>query len=117
MSKEKQESKKAITNPSTSQSAESISANVQEVTILNKNNEWETINFASDEMLETIQIEDSTVEAIGFVDEIDGPKIVGKVQHYALLKFFLNNNSRHRIQMMAWNEEAERVKHHLQPNR
>lgn len=104
-------------NPSTSQSAESIPASAQKVTVPNKNNKSEIINFASDEMLETIQVEDSTVEIVGFVDEIDGPKNVGKEEMYTLLKFLLNNNSRHRIQVVAWNEEVERVKHHLQPNR
>lgn len=35
--------------------------NKQEVSILNKNDDLETICFASDEMLESIQLEDSTV--------------------------------------------------------
>lgn len=35
--------------------------NKQDVSILNKNDEMEIINFASDEMLESIQLEDSTV--------------------------------------------------------
>lgn len=51
------------------------------------------------------------------MDEIEGPKIVGKTQHYTLLKFMLNNNSRHRIQVVVWNEQVDRIKHHLQPNR
>ncbi|XP_071582104.1 uncharacterized protein [Temnothorax nylanderi] len=89
----------------------------QEFTVLNKNNEEETVTFASDEMLESIQMEDSTVEIIGFVDEIDGPKIVGKTQHYRLLKFVLNNNSQHRVQIVAWNDEIDRIKNFLQPNR
>jgi len=50
---------------------------------------------------------------IGFLDEIEGPKIVGKAQHYTLLKFMLNNNSRHRIQIVAWNNEIERIQHHI----
>jgi len=54
---------------------------------------------------------------IGFLDEIEGPKIVGKAQHYTLLKFMLNNNSRHRIQIVAWNNEIERIQHHIQPNK
>jgi len=33
----------------------------QEISFLNKNDELETIYFASDEMLESIQLEDSTV--------------------------------------------------------
>lgn len=33
----------------------------QELSILNKNNETEIIHFSSDEELESIQIEDSTV--------------------------------------------------------
>lgn len=32
-------------------------------------------------------------EIIGFVDEIEGPKLVGKAQCHKLLKFMLNNNS------------------------
>jgi len=51
------------------------------------------------------------------VDEIDGPKIVGKTQQYRLLKFIINNNSRHRIQVVAWNNEIDRVGFHLKPNR
>lgn len=56
-------------------------------------------------------------EIIGYVDEIDGPKIVGKAQQYKLLKFMVNNNSRHRIQVVAWNNEIERIQFHLKPNR
>jgi len=56
-------------------------------------------------------------EIVGFIDEIEGPKIVGKTQQYRLLKFILNNNSRHRIQVVAWNAEIDRIKHHIQPNR
>lgn len=55
-------------------------------------------------------------ELIGYVDEIDGPKIVGKNQNYRLLKFILNNNSKHRIQVVAWNKEIEKVEFHLKPN-
>jgi len=55
-------------------------------------------------------------EIIGYVDEIDGPKIVGKAQQYRLLKFMVNNNSRHRIQVVAWNNEIERIQFHLKPN-
>ncbi|XP_029167920.1 uncharacterized protein LOC114943513 [Nylanderia fulva] len=68
-------------------------------------------------MLESIQFEDSTVEIVGFIDEIDGPKIVGKSQHYRLLKFLVNNNSKHRIQVVAWNEEIDRINFYIQPNR
>ncbi|XP_071642147.1 uncharacterized protein [Temnothorax longispinosus] len=92
------------------------SSNKQEISILNRNNEMESISFASDEMLETIQLEDSTVEIVGFIDEIDGPKLVGKAQNYQLLKFILNNNSCHRIQVVVWNKEIERIKHHIKPN-
>lgn len=56
-------------------------------------------------------------EIIGFVDEIEGPKIVGKTQNYKLLKFILNNNQHHRVQIVAWNDEIERVEFHLKPNR
>jgi len=42
---------------------------------------------------------------------------VGKAQHYRLLKFILNNNSKHRVQVVAWNAEIERIEFHLQPNR
>ncbi|XP_071642074.1 uncharacterized protein [Temnothorax longispinosus] len=92
------------------------SSNKQEVSILNRNNEIELISFASDEMLETIQLEDSTVEIVGFIDEIDGPKLLDKAQNYQLLKFIVNNNSRHRIQVVVQNKEIERIKHHIKPN-
>lgn len=42
--------------------------------------------------------------------------MVGTSQRYRLLKFILNNNSRHRIQVVAWNKEIERIEH-LKPNR
>jgi hypothetical protein len=29
----------------------------------------------------------------------------------------LNNNSNHRVQVVAWNAEVDRVKQHVQPNR
>jgi len=29
----------------------------------------------------------------------------------------MNNNSRHRVQVVVWNAEVDRVKHHVQPNR
>jgi len=45
------------------------------------------------------------MEIVGFIDEIEGPMIVGKTRQYRLLKFILNNNSRHRIQVVAWNAE------------
>jgi len=48
-------------------------------------------------------------EIVGFIDEIEGPKIVGKTQQYRLLKFILNNNSRHRIQVVAWNAEIVHI--------
>lgn len=55
-------------------------------------------------------------EIIGFVDEIEGPKLVGKAQCHKLLKFMLNNNSQHRVQVVAWNKEIERIAFHLKPN-
>lgn len=57
------------------------------------------------------------VEIVGFINEIEGPKIVGKTQHYQLLKFLVNNNSQHRVQVVVWNAEIDRIKHHVQPNR
>jgi len=32
------------------------------------------------------------------------------------LKFIVNNNSRHRVQVVVWNAEVDRVKYHVQPN-
>ncbi|XP_072760985.1 uncharacterized protein [Anoplolepis gracilipes] len=93
------------------------SNNRQDIMVTNKNDEMEMISFATDEMLKSVQLEDSTVEVIGFIDEIDGPKIVGKAQNYRLLKFILNNNSRHRIQVVVWNTEIERIQFHIKPNR
>ncbi|XP_072766281.1 uncharacterized protein [Anoplolepis gracilipes] len=93
------------------------SNNRQDIMVTNKNDEMEMISFATDEMLESVQLEDSTVEVIGFIDEIDGPKIVGKAQNYRLLKFILNNNCRHRIQVVVWNIEIERIQFHIKPNR
>lgn len=56
-------------------------------------------------------------EIVGFIDEIEGSKIVDKAQHYQLLKFMVNNNSQHRVQVVVWNAEIDRIKHHIQSNR
>ncbi|XP_029159109.1 uncharacterized protein LOC114931302 [Nylanderia fulva] len=71
-----------------------VEVNRQEITFLNQNDVLETIYLASDEMLESIQFEDSTI-----------------------VKILVNNNSKHRIQVVAWNEEIDRINFYIQPNR
>jgi len=40
-------------------------------------------------------------EIVGFINEIEDPNIVGKTQHYQLLKFLVNNNNQHRVQVVV----------------
>jgi len=65
-------------------------------------------------MLELVQMK--IFRKIGFIDEIDDLKITNKAQHYRLLKFILNNNSKYRVQVVAWNAKIERIEFHLQSN-
>ncbi|XP_026829641.1 uncharacterized protein LOC113562967 [Ooceraea biroi] len=73
--------------------------------------------FTSNEILDNIQIFDSTVEVIGFVDGIESPRIVGSNQQFKIFKFYLNNGSRRRIQIVAWNEEIETILPYVIPNK
>lgn len=55
-------------------------------------------------------------EIIGYIDGIESPRIVGNKQQYQVLKFYLNNGSGRKIQVIAWNEDIDDILHHLQPN-
>lgn len=45
---------------------------------------------------------------IGFIDEIKDLEAVGQ-NNRKVLRFFFNNNSGTRVQVVAWNEEAVRI--------
>ncbi|XP_011696214.1 PREDICTED: uncharacterized protein LOC105454933 [Wasmannia auropunctata] len=91
---------------------------MSQVSIFNENNEKITISFTSDEELENMQLENKIAVAFGFIDEIEGPKIVGTIgtRFWKLLKFILNNNSQHRISVLAWDENVDRIEHLIQLN-
>ena len=47
---------------------------------------------------------------------IEAPRLVGTNQQYKYFKFFLNNGSNKRIQIVAWNENIEIVEQCIQAN-
>lgn len=55
-------------------------------------------------------------EIIGYIDGMESPRIVGNKQQYKVFKFFLNNGNGKRVQVIAWNEEIEKIIHHIVPN-
>ncbi|XP_071581147.1 uncharacterized protein [Temnothorax nylanderi] len=55
-------------------------------------------------------------EIIGYVDGIEAPRLVGTNQQYKYFKFFLNNGSNKRVQVVAWNENIEIVEEYIQAN-
>ncbi|XP_036143664.1 uncharacterized protein LOC118645886 [Monomorium pharaonis] len=72
--------------------------------------------LTKNEELDAIQIFDSTVEIIGYIDGIESPRIVGNNQQYKILKFFLNNSSGRRIQIVSWNDDIDRIIPYIIPN-
>ncbi|KAL0128616.1 hypothetical protein PUN28_003770 [Cardiocondyla obscurior] len=72
--------------------------------------------LSSNDTIDKIQFFDSTVEIIGYVDEIESPKIVGNNQQYKIFKFFFNNGKGRKIQVLAWNDDIDIVMKHIQPN-
>ncbi|XP_024871876.1 uncharacterized protein LOC112454612 [Temnothorax curvispinosus] len=72
--------------------------------------------LTSNDELDNIQLYDSTIEIIGFVDGIEAPRYVGDKQQYKIFKFFLNNGNGKRIQIMTWNDEVDKVEPHIKLN-
>ncbi|XP_025997415.2 uncharacterized protein LOC113005758 [Solenopsis invicta] len=72
--------------------------------------------LTSNEDLEKIKLYDLTVEIIGYVDGIEAPRYVGDKHQYKVFKFFLNNGSGKRVQVISWNDEIDRVESHIKSN-
>ncbi|KAL0128623.1 hypothetical protein PUN28_003776 [Cardiocondyla obscurior] len=53
--------------------------------------------LSTNELIDSIQLYDATVEIIGFVDGIDSPKIVGSNQQFKIFKFYISNGMGRRI--------------------
>ncbi|XP_025265607.1 uncharacterized protein LOC112638324 [Camponotus floridanus] len=68
------------------------------------------------DVLESIQMYDSTVEIVGYVDNIESPRCVGSQQQYKFFKFYLNNGKGKRVQIVAWNDDIDFVEHHIKVN-
>lgn len=66
------------------------------------------VKFSCNEILKEIKEYDSTIEIVGYVDEIEGVIIVGP-ELKKVFKFFLNNGQGNRIQVKVWQNEIERV--------
>ncbi|KAL0128609.1 hypothetical protein PUN28_003763 [Cardiocondyla obscurior] len=72
--------------------------------------------LTSNDDIDKIQNYDLTVEIIGFIDGMESSRIVGNNQQYKLFKFYLNNESGRRVQVVAWNDEIDRILVHVRPN-
>lgn len=55
-------------------------------------------------------------EIIGYVDGIDSSRYVGNNNQYKIFKFYINNGSGRRVQIVAWNDDIENVEHLINTN-
>lgn len=55
-------------------------------------------------------------EIVGYVDGLEAPRCVGATQQYKFFKFYLNNGSGKRVQVVVWNEDIERIESHIKSN-
>ncbi|XP_039311975.1 uncharacterized protein LOC120359231 [Solenopsis invicta] len=82
--------------------------------------EFENLNgiklLTKNDELDEIEVFDSTVEIVGYVDGIEAPRYVGSNQQYKFFKFYLNNGSGRRVQIVVWNEEINRIEPHIRSN-
>ncbi|XP_026828252.1 uncharacterized protein LOC113562612, partial [Ooceraea biroi] len=87
--------------------------------LMQENSEEQNLQelFTSNDILDNIQIYDSTVEVIGYIDGLDSPRIVGSNQQYKIFKFYLNNGSGRRIQIVVWNDDIENILPYIIPNK
>ncbi|XP_071582010.1 uncharacterized protein [Temnothorax nylanderi] len=72
--------------------------------------------LTSSNVLDNIQFYDSTVEIVGYVDGIEAPRYVGNKSQYKVFKFFLNNGDGKRVQIIAWNDDIEKVEEYIKSN-
>ncbi|XP_071652868.1 uncharacterized protein [Temnothorax longispinosus] len=68
------------------------------------------------EVLDNIQIFDSTVEIIGYVDGIEASRTVGTNTKYKFFKFYVNNGNGRRIQIVAWNDDIKPIEQLIKTN-
>lgn len=82
--------------------------------------EFEKLNgmeiLTSNELLDNVQLFDSTVEIVGFVDGIEATRSVGDKQQYKVFKFYLNNGQGRRVQIIVWNDDIKPIEHHIKLN-
>ncbi|XP_071577714.1 uncharacterized protein [Temnothorax nylanderi] len=82
-----------------------------------KDDDFDAINLLTpNEDIDSIKMFDSTVEVIGYIDSIEAPRSVGDQKQYRFFKFYINNGSGRRIQVVAWNDEVERIEQQITTN-
>ncbi|XP_029154771.1 uncharacterized protein LOC114927886 [Nylanderia fulva] len=72
--------------------------------------------LTSNEVLNNIQVFDSTVEVVGFVDGIEASRYVGDKKQYKVFKFYINNGEGRRVQVVVWNDDITPVEPHVKLN-
>ncbi|KAL6418637.1 hypothetical protein ACFW04_011925 [Cataglyphis niger] len=72
--------------------------------------------LTSNEVLDNVQIFDSTGEIIGYVDGIEAPRYVGDQQQYRVFKFYINNGNGKRVQIIVWNDDIKNVEPNIKLN-
>ena len=55
-------------------------------------------------------------QIVGYVDNIEATRTVGNNQQYQFFKFYLNNGTGKRIQVVAWNDNVKLVEKLIEPN-
>lgn len=55
-------------------------------------------------------------EIIGYVDGIEVPRCVGENNQFKIFKFCINNGDGKRVQIVAWNEEIDRIEQNVKSN-
>lgn len=50
------------------------------------------------------------------MDGIESPRYVSTKQQYTFFKFYLNNGSGNRIQIVSWNNDIDYIQHHITVN-
>ncbi|XP_026826234.1 uncharacterized protein LOC113562119 [Ooceraea biroi] len=78
--------------------------------------EKDEVNLTSNEDIDAIQMYDSTIEIVGFIDGIEAPRYVGENKHFKFFKFYINNGCGKRIQIVAWNDEIDCIEHKIKSN-
>lgn len=50
------------------------------------------------------------------MDGIESPKLVGDKQQYKFFKFYINNGTGRRVQVVAWNENISKIENQIMAN-